>query len=446
MYKILIVEDDESLRRVLKIRLSGYKFDVKVAEDGVDGLEKFKTFKPHLVLTDIKMPNMDGFELISELKKIDNNSLIIVMTAFSDVNVAVRAMKLGASDFLPKPFDKDYLKHIIDKSLKSINLEEKVLKLENELIGFNREIIYSSPTMGEIIDIIDDVSSTDATVLITGESGVGKELVAQRIHQKSDRTQKSFIALNCAAIPKELIESELFGHIKGAFTGADINKRGKFELANNGTIFLDEIGEMPLELQPRLLRVLQERKITPIGAEKSIDLNIRIIAATNKNLLNEVKEKNFREDLYYRLNVFPIEIPSLKERKEDVILLFNFFLEKYSNIKIEYTKEFENYLENYPWPGNIRELENITQRVAILGKRKKILDLNFIKRILPYKIESSDINNIDMPNDIFDLEKFEIDIIKRALLKFNNNKTKTAKYLNMQRHIFIYKLEKYGIK
>ena len=442
MKRILIVEDDTSLRRVLEIRLKGYNFDIYTAEDGLDGLAQFERYNPDLVLTDIKMPNMDGFELIEKLKKINKNSLIIVMTAFSDVSVAVKAMKLGASDFLPKPFDKEYLKHVIDKALNNINLKEKVSELKKELKGFNREIIHKSQNMKDTLEMVDEVALSDATVLITGESGVGKELIAQRIHQNSTRRNKSFIALNCAAIPKELIESELFGHIKGAFTGADKNKKGKFELANNGTIFLDEIGEMPLALQPRLLRVLQERKVTPIGAELPIELNIRIVAATNKNLLEEVDNKTFREDLYYRLNVFPLDILPLRDRRDDILLLIDFFLIKYNSKTTKYNKEFKNYIKSYSWPGNIRELENISQRIAILSRSKDILDLNFIKKILPYKKINT---NFDLPDDIFDLEKFEIDIVKKALLKNDNNKTKTAKYLNMARHILIYKMEKYGL-
>jgi two-component system NtrC family response regulator len=442
MKKILIVEDDESLRRVLEIRLKGYGFEIYTAEDGLDGLGKFERHKPDLVLTDIKMPNMDGFELLQKLKAINENSIIIIMTAFSDVNIAVKAMKLGANDFLPKPFDKDYLKHVIDKALNNINLKEEVKELKKQISGFTREIIYKSENMKNLLEIVNQVASSDATVLIIGESGVGKELIAQRIHQNSDRKNQSFIALNCAAIPKELIESELFGHIKGAFTGADKKKRGKFELANNGTIFLDEIGEMPLSLQPRLLRVLQERKVTPIGAENPIDLNIRIIAATNKNLQEEVNNKTFREDLYYRLNVFPIEIPPLNKRKDDITILIEYFLIKYNSKVTKFTKEFENYIKNYSWPGNIRELENISQRIAILSKGKNVLDLDFIKNILPYKKIDS---HFELPDDIFDLEQFEINIIKESLIKNNNNKTQTAKYLNMPRHILIYKMEKYGL-
>ncbi len=442
MKKILIVEDDDSLRRVLEIRLKSYNFEIFTAEDGLDGLIKFERYKPDLVLTDIKMPNMDGFELIKKLKKIDENSIIIVMTAFSDVNIAVRAMKFGAHDFLPKPFDKEYLKHVINKALSNIILKKEVVELKKELTGFRREIIYKSEDMKNTLDIVDEVAKSDVTVLITGESGVGKELIAQRIHQKSNRNDNNFIALNCAAIPKELIESELFGHVKGAFTGADKKKRGKFELANNGTIFLDEIGEMPIELQPRLLRVLQERKVTPVGAEMPVELNIRIIAATNKNLGEEVENKTFREDLYYRLNVFPVEILPLRERKDDIILLLDYFLTKYNSDTTKFTKEFENYIKNYSWPGNIRELENISQRIAILSKNKKILDIDFIKRILPYKKIKSD---FELPDESFDLEKFELDIIKRALIKNDNNKTKTAKYLKMPRHILIYKMEKNGL-
>jgi len=364
------------------------------------------------------------------------------MTAFSDVSVAVKAMKLGASDFLPKPFDKEYLKHVIDKALDRINLKEEVKELKKELNGFTREIIFKSENMKNTLEIVDEVANSDATVLINGESGVGKELIAQRIHQNSDRADKSFIALNCAAIPKELIESELFGHIKGAFTGADKKKRGKFELANNGTIFLDEIGEMPISLQPRLLRVLQERKVTPVGAELPIDLNVRIIAATNKDLLEEVENKTFREDLYYRLNVFPVNILPLRERTDDITLLLGYFLTKYSSKLTKFTKEFETYIKSYSWPGNVRELENISQRIAILSRSKEILDLEFIKKILPYKKINS---NFELPDENFDLEAFEIDIIKKSLLKNDNNKTKTAKYLKMQRHILIYKMEKYGL-
>ena len=372
MKKILIIEDEEQIRRVLLRVLSDEdkNFDVKEAVDGKEGLSLIKKEKFDLILCDIKMPKMDGIEVLQEAKKIKFSSPFIMLTGHGNIDTAVEAMKLGAYDFISKPPDLNRLitsvRHALEN--KSLRIENKKLKRK---VAQKYQIIGDSNAIREVTGMIAKVAATDARILIIGENGTGKELVAHQLHQQSNRKSENFIEVNCAAIPSELIESELFGHVKGAFTSAIKDRSGKFEAANKGTIFLDEIADMSLAAQAKVLRALQENKIQRVGSDKDISIDVRVIAATNKDLNEEIREGNFREDLYHRLAVIMIKVPSLVERIGDIPLLTQYFIESICKEqgleKKEFSKEALSKLEKYPWTGNVRELRNVVERLMILG-------------------------------------------------------------------------------
>ena len=372
MKKILIIEDEEQIRRVLFRVLSDEdkNFDVKEAVDGKEGFSLIKKEKFDLILCDIKMPKMDGIEVLQEANKIKFSSPFIMLTGHGNIDTAVEAMKLGAYDFISKPPDLNRLLTSVRHALenKSLRIENKKLKRK---VAQKYQIIGESNAIREVTDMIAKVAATDARVLIIGENGTGKELVAHQLHQQSNRKSENFIEVNCAAIPSELIESELFGHIKGAFTSAVKDRSGKFEAANKGTIFLDEIADMSLAAQAKVLRALQENKIHRVGSDKDISIDVRVIAATNKDLNEEIKEGNFREDLYHRLAVIMIKVPSLVKRIGDIPLLTKYFIESICKEqgleKKEFSKEALSKLEKYPWTGNVRELRNVVERLMILG-------------------------------------------------------------------------------
>ena len=372
MVKILIIEDEEPIRRVL-IRIlteenSSYEFDE--AFDGKEGLRKINNNNYDLVLCDIKMPKMDGIEVLESIKVSNKTLPFIMLTGHGNVSTAVEAMKLGAYDFISKPPDLNRLLNSVRHALENKSLVSENIILKKQVVK-KYQIIGESIEIKAIHDLIDKVASTDARVLITGENGTGKELVAHNLHQKSGRSNSPFIEVNCAAIPSELIESELFGHIKGAFTSAIKDRPGKFESANNGTIFLDEIADMSLAAQAKVLRALEENKVQRVGGNKDISVNVRVIAATNKDLDLEIKNGNFREDLFHRLAVILIEVPPLKTRKDDIGLLVEHFVRTLSKDQGLEPKKFDSKaiesLKNYPWTGNIRELRNVTERLMILG-------------------------------------------------------------------------------
>ena len=373
MKKILIIEDEEQIRRVLLRVLSDEdkNFDVKEAVDGKEGLSLIKKEKFDLILCDIKMPKMDGIEVLQEAKKNKFTSPFIMLTGHGNIDTAVEAMKLGAYDFISKPPDLNRLITAVRHALenKSLRIENKKLKRK---VAQKYQIIGESNAIREVTDMITKIASTDARVLIIGENGTGKELVAHQIHQQSNRESENFIEVNCAAIPSELIESELFGHVKGAFTSAVKDRSGKFEAANNGTIFLDEIADMSLAAQAKVLRALQEKKIQRVGNDKDISVDVRVIAATNKDLKEEIKIGNFREDLYHRLAVIMIKVPSLVKRLDDIPILTQYFIESICKEqgleKKEFSKEALSKLEKYPWTGNVRELRNVVERLMILGE------------------------------------------------------------------------------
>lgn len=375
MSKILVIEDEAAIRRVLVKILSeeNDSYQVEEAEDGLAGIEKIKKEDYDLVLCDIKMPKMDGVEVLEAVKKIKPEIPMVMISGHGDLDTAVNTMRLGAFDYISKPPDLNRLLNTVRIALdrKELVVENKMLKKK---VSKNYEMIGDSEAISHIKEIIEKVAQTDARVLITGPNGTGKELVAHWLHQKSERSKGPMIEVNCAAIPSELIESELFGHVKGAFTSANKDRAGKFEAANGGTIFLDEIGDMSLSAQAKVLRALQENKIQRVGSDKDIKVNVRIVAATNKNLKKEIEDGNFREDLYHRLAVILIKVPALNDRREDIPLLIKYFAEKIANEQGTTEKNFSakaiKLLQEYDWTGNIRELRNVVERLIILGNKE----------------------------------------------------------------------------
>ncbi|WP_299159094.1 sigma-54 dependent transcriptional regulator [uncultured Tenacibaculum sp.] len=374
MSKILIIEDEAAIRRVLKKIISEENdaYEVEEAEDGLAGIEMIKNKDYDLVLCDIKMPKMDGVEVLEKAKKIKPETAMVMISGHGDLDTAVNTMRLGAFDYISKPPDLNRLLNTVRNALDRTELVVENKRLKKK-VSKSYEMIGESDEITHIKDIIEKVAATDARVLITGPNGTGKELVAHWLHEKSDRSKAPMIEVNCAAIPSELIESELFGHVKGSFTGANKDRAGKFEAANGGTIFLDEIGDMSLSAQAKVLRALQENRISRVGSDKDIKVNVRVVAATNKDLKTEIAEGRFREDLYHRLAVILIKVPALNDRRGDIPLLVNFFADKISKEqgmpKKEFSKDAIKLLQEYDWTGNIRELRNVVERLIILGEK-----------------------------------------------------------------------------
>lgn len=385
MSKILVIDDEKSIRNVLKDVLEYEKYQVDTAENGKKGLEKIKNEPPDLVLCDIKMPEMDGVEVLEKALEENPELTFIMITGHGDVDTAVASFKKGAYDFIEKPLDLKRLQITLKNALERTNLITETKQLKKK-VSKQYEMVGKAETMQKVKAMIDRVAPTDARVLITGANGTGKELVAHQLHEKSNRSKAPFVEVNCAAIPSELIESELFGHEKGAFTSAHKQRKGKFEQANGGTIFLDEIGDMSLSAQAKVLRALQENKISRVGSDKDISVDVRLIAATNKNLRKEIDNNNFREDLYHRISVIIIEVPPLKERTEDIPLLVDHFLKQicaeHGIPKKEISTDAIEKLKIFPWTGNVREFSNLMERLIIL---------------CPDKITSKDIDNYGQP-------------------------------------------------
>jgi len=378
--QILVVDDDENILNFFKRLFKNENFNVTYSNSGIRALELIKSTYFDLILADLKIDEFNGLDLLKEVMRTTHDTEVIIITGYGTIESAVEAMQLGAYDYLTKPLDTTKTRITINRALERKKLRTQVNQLKNEIERqyINQGIVVVSESMRKILHLVETIAPTDSTVLITGESGVGKEVIAKYIHRLSPRAPKPFISINCAALPETLLESELFGHVRGAFTGAVSDKVGLFEEAHEGTIFLDEIGELTPGVQAKLLRALQEGEIRKLGDTKSLKVNVRIIAATNKNLAEQVKEKKFREDLYYRLNVIPITIPSLRERKDDIIPLLNHFLKKISekmgkNIT-GLTPEAIYQIKNYPWPGNIRELENVVERLVAITENEIITE------------------------------------------------------------------------
>jgi len=443
---ILLIDDDSNLNRVTQFQLEEHNYAVTTALNGREGLQKFRQQSPHIIITDLQMPEMSGMELIQEIRKIDKNVIIIVITAYGSVDNAVKACKIGADEYITKPFGIEELIFIIEKTLRfrEILIQNQYLKSEiKEKYDFEN-IIGTSLEMKEIFHLIEQVAPTDSTVLIVGETGTGKELIARAIHNKSLRKDKNFVPVNCAAIPDTLIESELFGHVKGAFTGTLKDRTGKFQLAHRGTIFLDEIGDLNYEVQAKLLRTLQEHEIERVGESRPVKVDVRIIAATNRNLEKLINEKKFREDLYYRINVIPVSIPPLRERKSDIPLLLEHFNRKIAPQKIfTFSEEALEIMKNYNWPGNIRELENLVERFAVLHHEGEIKaeDLPLSRTKI-----SGQGASFDFIGEGMSLEELEKNAIRAALEKSRGNQSEAARLLKIPRHVLVYRMKKYGMQ
>jgi DNA-binding NtrC family response regulator len=439
---ILVIEDEEKQRRVVGLHLAAADYEVKGAGTAEEGWKLAGDVD--LILTDLKLPGMDGLALLEKLKAQNSHTPVIVMSAFSTVENAVEAMKRGAVDFLPKPFSLDHLSVVVEKALEVSKLRDENRDLR-EALGERykfENIIGSSPAMQEIFATIVRVAPTRATVLLAGESGVGKDMIARAIHQHSPRKDRPFVKINCTAIPENLMESELFGYEKGAFTGANISKPGKFEQANTGTVMLDEIGDVPASVQVKLLRILQEREFERLGSNKTQQTDVRVIAATNVDLRAALEQGTFREDLYYRLNVVPMNIPPLRERKEDIPYLVDYFVKKFGG---EISEGALERLVSYHWPGNVRELENVIERSILLAKGPRVEadDIKIesgIGRARPaFSTEAF------LPEGLT-LDQYEQSIIREALKRANGNKSQAARLLGLTRNALRYRLTQMGIE
>lgn len=443
---ILVVDDELNVRQLLSKVLTKEGYRVYTACDGLDGLELLQTISIDIIISDIKMPRMSGIEFLHKVKEIEPDIGFILITAFATTETAIEALKSGAQDYVTKPFDfAEILTAVKKLSMTTQHGYNYTLKQEDE----NFETSSDSPKMNEILQLARQVAASGSTVLLTGETGTGKEVIASAIHRWSPRREKSLIKVNCGAIPDNLLESELFGYEKGAFTGAVSAKPGRFEFADGGTIFLDEIGDISPSLQVKLLRVLQQKTFERLGGLKTITADVRVIAATNKNLFEEVKQKRFREDLYYRLNVVPIHLPPLRERPEDVENLINYFLEKSASISGINTPKIMSsnaldYLKSYHWPGNIRELENIIERCVVISSGSIIHE-----NCLPIEIRESNTDFIrNQENETMlnaAIDNREKEVIFKAIQDNNGNKTKAALALGISRRSLHRKLQKYGL-
>lgn len=455
METILIVEDKESMVEMLKETLEAEGYGIVSARDGIEGIRHLKEGRVDLVLTDLKLPKKDGIDVLIAAKEENQRVPVIVMTAYGSIETAVEAMKNGAFDFITKPFDTDHLLILIKRALETQRLLTENILLKEEFaskLGLPR-IVGKSEKIAEVAQMVQKVAPTKTTVLLLGESGTGKELFARAIHNLSHRRNYPFVPINCAAIPRELLESELFGHEKGSFTGADAKKLGKFELADKGAIFLDEVGDMDPGLQSKLLRAIEEGEIERVGGVKGIKVDIRVIAASNKDLEKAVEEKKFREDLYYRLNVFPIKIPPLRERREDIPLLVEYFINKYClEIKTpvkSISKEALDILMSYPWKGNVRELENAIERAIILCDGGVIIPEHVV--LSQQSALESTIGHLPIEGTLEDVAKEALRIaetqrIIKALKETKGNKSRAAEILQVSYKTLLTKIKEYGIE
>ena len=443
---ILIADDDESLRRVIEYNLSNKGYRILLANNGNEALNIFKSEDVDIVITDIQMEKVDGLELLEEIKRLKSNALVIMITAHGSIETAVKAMKLGAYDYITKPFDRDELQIIIEKAQNLQSLMSENIRLRQELADrFSLDnIIGASSKMKRIYDMVARVAKSDSTILLQGESGTGKELIARAIHFNSSRAKKPFITVNCSAIPENLMESELFGHVKGAFTGAIKDKAGKFEAAEGGTIFLDEIGDVRKDLQVKLLRVLQEKSIDKVGSTQDINVDVRVIVATNILLETAIEEGKFREDLFYRISVIPILLPPLRERKDDITLLVQHFMTKHGGNDCKMLPEALDILNRYDWPGNVRELENIIERAIVLKEEDNVISPEDIPDHIKRKQSGSQMS-LEIPDEGLNLEEVEKALIINAMNKAGQNQTRAAELLNITRQTLIYRMQKYDI-
>jgi DNA-binding NtrC family response regulator len=450
--KLLVVDDEHLIRWSLEQNLKKQGYEVVTAGSGEDALRLVREEQPDLVLLDIQLPGISGVDVLEKIKEHDDDIIVIMVTANSGLENAVNAMRLGAYDYISKPFNLDELSIVIKKALEASDLKQEVVRLRTEtkkdsapnIIGESRQIKY-------LMEVLDKVARSEAsTVLVQGESGTGKELVAKWIHYSSNRAEKPFIAINCAAVPATLLESELFGHEKGAFTDAKATKKGLFELADGGTVFLDEIGDMEMGMQAKLLRFLEDRSFRRIGGSRVFTVDVRIISATNKDLQKSIEEKTFRNDLYYRLQVIPIFLPSLRERKEDIIPLATHFISMYNrdfNKKVQGIAAMaERLMTDYSWPGNVRELKNVIERAIILGNDETLLLEHLPLEIVAKASQQggAPASSFRLPPEGIDIEEVEKELIRQALEITEWNQSKAAKKLSLGIDAFRYRMKKFG--
>ena len=446
---ILVVDDDSSLRRVMKMQLEEAGYEISLASDGAEAWKMLLQLEPNLVITDLRMPTT-GLELLKRISKEGLQTTVIVVTAFGTVETAVEAMKMGAYDYVTKPLDFEALLLVVHRAMERQNLIEQVRTLRSALdqrYGFEG-IVGHSKNFLHVLDQAARVAPRDTTVLIQGETGTGKELIARAIHHNSPRRDQPFVAINCGAIPKDLVESELFGYTRGAFTGALANKPGRIEAADGGTLFLDEVGELPLDAQVKLLRVLQEGELPKIGASTPVKVDIRIIAATHRNLSAMVEDGSFREDLYYRLAIVPLRIPPLRERKDDIPelidALFQRAKDRHGITDISLSPSIRQHFAAYRWPGNVRQVENVLERLLVLSPTNVITEADLPEELA----QSSALTPAlwpELPEEGISLEAIERELISRALEKFNGNQTHAARFLDISRRTLIYRMEKHGL-
>ena len=452
--KILVVDDDDSLRRVMQLQLEEAGYDVITASGAGEAIALVEEETPALVITDLKMPEVSGMDLLKRVRSEHPETTVVMITAFGTVQTAVEAMRAGAYNYITKPIDYDELVLTVNRALEHQRLVEEVRVLRSALdekYGFE-SISGHSRALVRVLELASRVAQRDSTVLIRGETGTGKELLARAIHQNSRRKHQPFITINSGAIPKDLLESELFGHTRGSFTGAVAPKKGKVEMAHGGTLFLDEIGEMPIELQVKLLRLIQNGEIEKVGATEPTNVDVRIIAATHRNLQVMIEDGTFREDLYYRLAVVPLELPPLRERPDDIPeLVQHLFLKnrkKHDLPQLKLPADLTPYFSGYRWPGNVRELENVVERLVVLAVGDEIgfNDLpDFLQR-QKAGLEGLDAIQFELPPKGISLEGVEKELILKALQKFRWNQTQAAKYLDISRRTLIYRIEKYGLR
>jgi two-component system NtrC family response regulator len=447
--QILVVDDDSSLRSVMKMQLEEAGYEVTLAADGAEAYDLIREARPQLVISDLKMPT-SGLELMRRIADDDIQPTLIIVTAFGTVETAVEAMKLGAYDYVTKPLDFEELVLVVHRAMERQNLLEEVRNLRSVLdqrYGFEA-IVGRAKSLLRVLDQASRVAQRDTTVLIQGETGTGKELMARAIHQNSLRKGGPFITINCGSIPKDLVEAELFGYMRGAFTGAHATKPGKIELADGGTLFLDEVGELPLDAQVKLLRVLQQGEISKIGATEAQKVDVRVVAATHRNLQAMIEDGIFREDLYYRLAVVPLLLPPLRERREDIPELVKHLLnkakERHGIVDVELSSTVVQYLTRHRWPGNVRELENVLERMLVLSSSNLVTEADLPEEIRRLPPDNSTFW-IELPEEGVSLEAVERELILRALEQAKGNQTKAAKYLDISRRTLIYRMEKYGL-
>jgi DNA-binding NtrC family response regulator len=449
--RVLVVDDEENLCRVTQLRLEQAGYDALTAADANEALAILERNPRDLVLTDLRMPGLSGIDLLERIKRSWPEVIVVVVTAYGTIESAVEAMKRGAYDYIIKPVHADALNLVVSRALEHHRLREEVRNLRTTLdrkYGFENIAGRAKPLL-ETLDNAARAARSNSTVLVHGETGTGKELLARAIHCNSSRRDAPFVVINCGAIPRDLLESELFGHVRGSFTGAVADKKGKVELAAGGTLFLDEVGEMPLELQVKMLRLLEEREIEKIGAGHSLKVDVRIIAATHRNLMARVEDGAFREDLYYRLAVIPLTLPPLRERPEDIPELAGLFFRKYkievNRPELRFPPALLPYFSGHRWPGNVRELENVIERLVVLspGDEITVADLpEFLRREKPV-LESI---QLELPPGGISLEAVEKELLLRALEKCGWNQTKAADYLDISRKVLIYRMEKFSLR